>query len=219
MIRPLIVASHYSENLQWLVDQNIYDYIVYTKNTEEVSKYKLLPDTVVSLPNKGKETSSYLRYILDNYHSLPNHIAFCHGHDTAWHQDRTILEALSNYKGEDYLTLNNPYYRNLLFEGCPDQIVWDHMKLAWECVALPFPTKLEHTMSAQFVTSKQCIMRNPMSFYQKCYDWIMEQTVLSDLRLGIMFEQLWYYFLTHETVEPRLCLRTTVEDRGIVCHV
>jgi hypothetical protein len=219
MNKPMILASHYSENLTWLVNQSQYDFIVYSKNEAEVSKYGISPERVVLLPNKGKETSSYLKFIIDRYDSLPDHVAFCHGHDTAWHQDRTVLEALQNYRGQEFYTLNNPYYRNLLFEGCPDQIVWDHMKLAWHCIDLPFPSKLEHTMSAQFVAPRESILRNPLSFYQKCYDWMMDQTVLDDLRLGIMFEQLWYYFLTHKTVEPRLCSHTTVEDRGIVCNV
>lgn len=219
MNSPLIVASHHSENLKWMLDQDRYDYVVYSKNQPDISKYEIDPSKVVILPNKGKESSSYLKFIIDRYDSLPSHVAFCHGHDTAWHQNKTLLEALDGYMGEEFYTLNNPYYRNLLFDGCPDQIVWDHMKLAWGCIDLPFPKKLEHTMSAQFVVPKESILRNPLSFYQKCYTWIMEQSILDDLRLGIMFEQLWYYFLTHKVTEPRLCSHTTVEDRGIVCNV
>ncbi len=214
MIKPLILASHYSENLNWLLNQTEYDFFVYSKNQEEVSKYLIPKDRVVVLANKGKESSSYLKYIIDNYHNLPNHVAFCHGHDTAWHQDKTILEALQEYKGEEFWSLNNPYYRNVLYKGCPDNSVWLHICSSWYAIDLPLPDRMEHTMSAQFVVPKESILRNSLEFYEKCHGLLMEQVLLDDLRLGIMFEQLWYYIMTHKTHEPSRLERTIINDRG-----
>jgi hypothetical protein len=215
----VIVASHYSEDLKWLVDQKEYPFVVYSKNEAEVSKYNLPSTSVHILPNKGKESSSYLKYIIDNYHNLPDHVAFCHGHETAWHQDKTLLEALGEYNGEEYWSLNNTYYRNILYKGCQENQVWWHICWSWYAINLPLPELMEHTMSAQFVVPKESILRNPLEFYEKCYDMLMDQFLLEDLRLGIMFEQLWYYIMTHKTIEPKRVDRTILDDRGwAVCH-
>jgi len=214
MNKPFILASHYSENLNWLIEQTEYPFVVYTKNPIEAAKYNLPPEKMKILPNKGKESSSYLKYIIDNYHDLPDHIAFCHGHDTAWHQDKTLLEALREYNGQEFWSLNNPYFRNILYKGCPENHVWMHICWSWYAIDLPLPEMMEHTMSAQFVVPKESILRNPLKFYEKCYELLMEQTLLEDLRLGIMFEQLWYYITTHKTHEPMRLEKTILDERG-----
>jgi hypothetical protein len=213
-IKPLIVASHYSENLDWLVNQSQYPFVVYSKNATEAAKYNIPTDKFNTIPNKGKESSSYLKYIIDNYYKLPDHVAFCHGHDTAWHQDKTLIQALDEYSGEEFWSLNNTYYRNILYRGCPENSVWMHICWSWYAIDLPMPEIMEHTMSAQFVVPKESILRNSLQFYEKCYEFLMEQTLLEDLRLGIMFEQLWYYIMTHKTHEPKRVERTILDERG-----
>lgn len=213
-IKPLIVASHYSENLDWLINQSQYPFVVYTKNEVEAEKYNMPTDKLNIIPNKGKESSSYLKYIIDNYYKLPDYIAFCHGHDTAWHQDKTLIQALDEYNGEEFWSLNNTYYRNILYKGCPENSVWMHICWSWYAIDLPMPEIMEHTMSAQFVVPKESILRNSLQFYENCYEFLMKQTLLEDLRLGIMFEQLWYYIMTHKTHEPKRVERTILDERG-----
>lgn len=205
-MKPTIVASHYLEDLKWLINQEKYNYIIYSKNSEEIKKYNLPEKKVVIAPNKGKEASSYLKYIIDNYKNLPEHIAFCHGHENAWHQNKTLLEVLDDYRGEEYRTLNNPFLRNNLHDTCsyPDRNVWNNIIKHWHLITinLQLPKRLEHTMSAQFVVTKQSILRNSIDFYKKFYNFTVSQESLSDLHLGIMIEQLWYYIMTHKNIEP-----------------
>ena len=37
------------------------------------------------ITTKGREALSYLQYIIDNYHNLPDRMIFMHDHDSNWH--------------------------------------------------------------------------------------------------------------------------------------
>ena len=213
-LKPLIVASHYSENLDWLVNQDEYEYIVYSKNPQQALVDGVPNRRLEFVPNRGQESSSYYKFILDNYDCLPEYIAFCHGHNHSWHMDKTVIEAIRCYCGEDYYSLNNPYFRNIFYEGCPEQIVWEHMKICWKHINLPMPSYMENTMASQFITKRECLLRNPYSFYEDCYDYMTNQNELDNVRLAIVFEQLWYYITTGKTVEPERVVPNILDERG-----
>lgn len=214
-----IISSHYNEDLNWLINQNEYDYVIYSKNESfnlPTKKFKILT-------NKGLEATSYLAYIIDNYNNLPDYIAFCHGHETAWHQNDTILNAIKKYnKLDDFFTLNNPYFRNSLYDNCPlftnkgSEKCWEDIKIFSKEVGLVLPDKIEFTMCAQFIIKKECILSRDISFYKKCYDWLMNQQLLEDFRAAILIEQLWYLIFTHKPIEPKLLSKTILSERGYI---
>ena len=214
-----IISSHYNEDLNWLINQNEYDYVIYSKNESfnlPTKKFKILT-------NKGLEATSYLAYIIDNYNNLPDYIAFCHGHETAWHQNDTILNAIKKYnKLDDFFTLNNPYFRNSLYDNCPlftnkgSERCWEDIKIFSKEVGLVLPDKIEFTMCAQFIIKKECILSRDISFYKKCYDWLMNQQLLEDFRAAILIEQLWYLIFTHKPIEPKLLSKTILSERGYI---
>jgi hypothetical protein len=215
-----IVSSHYSEDLNWLINQDKYDYVIYSKNTES---FNLLNTKKIKvIPNKGLEATSYLSYIIDNYSKLPDYIAFCHGHENAWHQDEPILNVIDKYnKSDDFFTLNNPYFRNSLYDNCPlfnsndnAKKCWEDIKIFSEEVGLDLPNIIEFTMCAQFIIKKECILSRDINFYKKCYDWLMNQKILEDFRAAILIEQLWYLIFTNNAIEPRLLKKTILSERG-----
>lgn len=203
----IIVVSHFNDDLSWIVNQTKYDYIVYSKNESSVLQYKIEPSKLKIMINRGMEASAYLKFIIDNYNNLPDHVAFCHGHEFSWHQapNKTIIDHLIGYNGEEYYPLNDPYNRNLLHDDCLDPRVWSEVKQCCIDINLEIPSKLEHTHSSQFIVTKQCILNNPVYFYLNCYNWLMNQTVMSDYNADRAFEQLWYYLLTGKNIEPRWC--------------
>ncbi len=219
-----IVSSHFREDLNWLINQSDYDYIIYSKNSEAKSILNLNDNKLRIIENRGMEATSYLNYIIDFYENLPEYVAFCHGHETAWHQYDTLLNMIKKYNfKDDYFTLNNPYYRNCLYENCPQEIAFAEEKRAWNQIKsvkdellLEMPSKIEITMGAQFIVTKQSILRNKKSFYENLRNWLNTQKVLEDNIAGMMVEQLWYLIFTGKEVEPRLISRTIMSERGYI---
>ena len=81
-----IVISRYNENLDWvqsLVDTEswITHIIVYNKGLPNISfSGKALEKIqILEIPNEGREGETYLRYIIDNYDTLPEHVWFLQG--------------------------------------------------------------------------------------------------------------------------------------------
>jgi hypothetical protein len=70
-----IVIAHYNESLDWLKP--------YTQNCNIYSKGEPAPPSPYHhsqiLPNIGRETHTYLTYIVTNYTSLPPHLLFLQG--------------------------------------------------------------------------------------------------------------------------------------------
>jgi len=174
MSNIFIVSSHYNEDLKWLINQKEYEYLIYSKNSEAREMLMIDDSRLKIIKNRGMEVSSFLSFMIDYYDNLPDYIAFCHGHLTAWHQDDTILNVLKRYNFTDeYLTLNNPYYRNSIYDDCPQEIqfnkedrVWEKIKRLQSDLMIKLPNKIEITMGAQFIVKKESILRNGLSFYK-----------------------------------------------------
>jgi hypothetical protein len=84
-----ICTSHFNEDLGWLEKSPWPVTVVHHEGGTPV-------DYTYLIPNVGFETTSYLKYIIERYDSLPDHVAFIHGHETAPHQlgDRPMLDMI-----------------------------------------------------------------------------------------------------------------------------
>ncbi len=88
-----IVVARYNEDISWLnpVQQHC---IVYNKGKPlNISNEKFLP-------NVGRESETYLRYIIDNYDNLPEVVVFTQAdiEDHKGSNDHTILLSLRNVR-------------------------------------------------------------------------------------------------------------------------
>jgi hypothetical protein len=102
---PTIVTSHYDEDLSWLCAWEG-DVVLVDKHGAAPSPFK--PALVI--PNRGREASAFVAYIVHAYDALPQRVAFLHGHKTAWHQchTRSLLDVIRGAKPEyGYVPLNN----------------------------------------------------------------------------------------------------------------
>lgn len=211
----LIVTCHNKEDLTWLVQQKEHDYLVYSKKPATLLGTGIDESKIRPVENRGREALVYFKFMIDGYVDLPERIAFCHGHETAWHQDVPIMEAIRRDDGSEFFSLNNPYFRHSFYENCPHgQSMWEKLQKYSPLFGLALPEKLEHTWSAQFITTRACILSRPVEFYQRCYDWLNEQREMADFRSAIIFEQLWYYILTGKNIEPRRLAKTIMSENG-----
>ena len=73
----VVVVSGRPTDADWLSAQP-YPFVIMTKGLPEGT-----PNNLVI--NKGREASSYLQFIVENYHDLPPRMVFLHGHNASWH--------------------------------------------------------------------------------------------------------------------------------------
>lgn len=171
----VIVTSHYGEDLNWLVAQKYFDYKIYTKNLNNCRNYP--NDKIFECINKGLESSSYLSYIIQNYHSLPKYVAFIHGHENSDHQTDSTLNLILNSPEKEHFSINRKDWRNTLSDNSTseaDKRVRKWIKDNFNSIIshLPSPNKLEFTACAQFIVSKQSILSNSIESYKHMMDWL-----------------------------------------------
>lgn len=80
-LKRMVVAAHYEENVAWLGGVSRHWQVII-----------MGPGGL--LANKGNEAMAYLTYIIQNYHNLPESMAFIHSHRSSWHAPSSQIEVL-----------------------------------------------------------------------------------------------------------------------------
>jgi hypothetical protein len=188
----VVVSSHYNEDLRWL--ETVTEKIVLCS--------KVLPSPLCKIDvNRGREASSYLKFIIDNYNHLPKYIAFIHGHESSWHQKHNVIKALKCARYTDpnngFISLNNHKYEKRFVNG-KDNIGWGKVMLKeWNTLFRPFlnrdpPVMIHHDCCAQFVVSRNRILARPLEAYKTWFNALIStKNKEEDYILGVVFEYLW----------------------------
>ena len=178
-------------------------------------------DSTLFVPaNKGNEAMRYLSFIIDNYDSLPDIIAFRHGHQKAWHQ---IFDSAAEVNNLNLTTVRLRRYQNFLCEarmwGCDQQILLADKQREengsngvayhplsprsqpevdaaiynhWDSwFGGPMPENLAGACCAQFVVVKEAVWRWPKSKYIGWRKWLLE-TSMESWAAGMVFERTWH---------------------------
>ena len=184
-----VICARYKKSVDFLNDLKM-PYVVLTKGDE--------------IPNKANEASTYLYYIIQNYDKLPENMIFIHDENESWHHDGKITEQIYNWIDE-YIKNGKTYYElgNREMED-KNYTRWrtDHkgvfMKF-WDDIMKPYigeyddvkPKSKIHgtqvtqlpktatygTQGAQFIVSKNNILKYPKEFYENFYNWLINNTL------------------------------------------
>jgi len=188
----VIVSAHYNEDLNWLKNSK-YPVIICDKPTASPMDFEANDSCSIDI-NLGREASSFLMYIINNYNNLPDFIAFIHGHEHTFHQKHPygILRAIETARLDkyEYISLNVLiqsiiYQEGLEFERNKPRIDYVSdiahilMKDIWPIIYEPelgysFPETLRYHRSAQFIVSRNKILAHPIEFYKKLYDFVID---------------------------------------------
>ena len=227
----IIVTSHFKENLDWLKAAKVPVHVCHKEGGAEFDR-SVATGGVTVLPNTGHEAGAYLGFIIKYYDNLPQHVAFIHGHQTAWHQSHDLLDWIhrANFRDHAYISLNQKTWRCTREDKEDWKIIAPYMDTLWDAHFRPFlhtdrPPHLKGDCCAQFVISRDRILRLPLAAYE---DW---QRLLATQHesarqyyasfghvwgkdgtgaLGTMFESMWH-FIFGEDAEM-------VQPAGIGCH-
>lgn len=206
----VIVVSHWYENLNWLKNSP-WEVVVCDKNGSAKSPFS--PNKKCTLDiNKGREASTYLKYIVEYYDKLPDHIAFIHGHEYgAWHQKYPghLFEAIRKARVSeyDYISLNNFFQIKTRFKFCECYInpkLDGHLAEApdlfkcieehWDIFQPIFKTEecpgyFRYNCGAQFIVSRKAIRQYPISFYKSLLRYMLDGS--NDYTKGVTLESVW----------------------------
>lgn len=166
-----IVIARYNENLDWI--KNIpaeFNKIVYNKGSPLPSKY-----TSISLENVGREGHTYYKYIYDNYENLPNHVIFLQGYP--FDHSPNLINILKKYcaeanrpSGFEYIS---DHFVNCNLSGCR----YNRKAPLIDTYEYLFGKRIENmpfrfAVGAQFIVSKQQILKRGRDFYLKIVDML-----------------------------------------------
>jgi len=183
----ILFYSFVSKNLKESFEQQNYLIVCakYNKNTDFLTKTSI-PSIVIEknkdVPNVGTEATSYLHYILQNYDSLPENLIFIHDENGSWHHEGDITDNLDKWisqyekKGSTYYEFNNmKIEKSSAYHNEAEKELWTQVFEPHICKyddALPVSGRC----CAQFIVSKKQILKHPKVFYQKYYDWLIDNT-------------------------------------------
>ena len=183
-----IVTCHYKENLEWLKQQSDYKVIIVHKEGGDVVDY------TYCIPNIGLEATAFLYYIIERYDTLPDHVAFIHGHENAGHQlgDRSLLDMIrtATINKYSFIPLNNLW--RFCFKGQFNHVC----KEMYEWMGIIVPDIFIACSGAQFIVAKHLILRNTKQFYMDLYKKIKTRDD------ALIMEYSWHFLLTGESTTP-----------------
>ena len=187
----VIVTSHWKEDLEWL-KKSKWPVVLIDKEGSDASY--MTPQHVI--PNAGNECSVYIKYIIENYDSLPEHVAFIHGHENSYHQkhELPILDVIegANIKDYEFIPINN-VYTCIPFGDDPSRFLelrkfWTKFKIPKKMP--PICGNLTVPIGAQFIVSKNRIKQIPKEIYELWYEILISERDVK--QWGHCFEATWH---------------------------
>ena len=194
-----IVTAHWKEDLEWL-KKSPFPVVLIDKIGSAPSPFT--PQFITE--NHGLNVSTILAYIVHNYDSLPEHMAFLHGHENSYHQmhDRHILDVISGANIEKYgfITLNNmmriyPFYNEESnVPDMPGLMLKDHwIRLGFK--PLPDNYTMHVPVGSQFIVARERILRWPKARWQEWLDLLMKSEKQQEFIWIVVFEYILHFIL------------------------
>lgn len=198
-----IVVARYDENIDWLNSETS-NCIIYNKGS------KLNVYNEVLLENLGRESETYLHYIITNYDALPDVVVFTQarisdhkGRDDVNYLIKIKNQALHKSKSQNFFvhkdTGNSIYWDkswNLRAEGYYLKNNYKNNEpitfFNWfkKNIDIKYPNPINIYANAIFAVKKENIINKPIEFYKRL---ILEVNHHIKPAEGHFFERSWYY--------------------------
>lgn len=198
-----VLIAHYNKDINWVskINKDL-EISIYTTSDPNKELYTPLGKVTNYVPNKGMDTSMYLKYIIDNYYTLPDKSLFVHHHEIDHTQDYDLPFIINNlnWSCDDYFSICRRDFYGDVFIIDPRSKKW--IQDCWFLFEkyLEFPVQLVYYAGTQFCVNKELIMQYPYDYWVFLYDWVMT-TPLEDWLSGRIFEWCWHYLLTKNSIE------------------
>jgi hypothetical protein len=160
-----VVVAKYKEDMGWL--EQLRSAIPHVK-TVVINKGADDYQPSIALPNIGRESHSYLWYIINNYDNLDDFTCFVQGDPFA--HSAVFVDLLRNFTGGDRFYPFGPVYYTIK-DACPNH---PGLFVSKFDSLIPAPEGWSFHAGAQFIVSRSTILKNSRDFYQKLLDAHLE---------------------------------------------
>ena len=200
-----IIASRYNEDIDWLLNEK--------ENLKLYNKGHPIKDfKTIKLPNVGRESDTYLNYIISNYNYLPEICIFTQGNINDHHSGginylhKMKEEALKYGKSNPSLITNKN--NDIWGENFNVNISENNTKYSkahnnqrtkkkisfgeWfkKNIKSEFPNKLKIYKYGLFAVSREKILKHKIKYYKKLKKHVNWDSNPAE---GHFFERSWYY--------------------------
>jgi hypothetical protein len=202
-----IIVARYNENIEWL-NSEMNNCIIYNKGN------KLNITNEIILDNVGRESESYLQYIITNYNNLPDVVVFTQARISDHRRPANVNylinlknDALQNGKSkEEVVHYKSPYNScwnpnwNILDNGT--YFLHNHYKndnriifIDWfkKNINDNYPEPIRIYSNGIFAVKKELILMNSLEYYKNL---ILEVNHHLNPAEGHFFERSWYYIFS-----------------------
>jgi hypothetical protein len=163
-----IVVSRYNEDIQWINAFRVH-VVLYNKGTDFI-------DGAIAFQNVGREGHTYFHYICENYDNLDDYTVFLQGNPfdhspDIFEQIHTMLA--HGVKNVDFAYFHTHRVSFNLLHGCyyhPCLPIKEVYEKLFERPATD--REILFGPGAQFVVSRERILKRPREFYQKIVDML-----------------------------------------------
>jgi hypothetical protein len=185
-----IVIARYKEPIEWLdqIDTNKYNILLYNKGEDEV-KYQ-----IKRLPNIGRESHTYLTYIVENYHSLTDFTIFLqakpfdHLGNLEQLTNKTIQQYINDYQFDGKIFGFGTYHQDCGHIEERNNI-YKNIQILSNTVAF---CNTEFSVGAQYILPKNTISDKPIEFWEKLkYLHEEENAIVDTVTLPCIIERMW----------------------------
>lgn len=193
-----IVSSHFKEDVSWLNNSG-FPFVVVSKGEE-------LPNVreFHAVPNRGCEFGSYIWFILNYWDRLPERVAFVHGHETSYHQQLPVLEAIDIFRNREFCGLNGEF--SVAMHRLDHDHVWfgPHFSDMWKmlglgCVSAP-PTMVAMQPGTQCVVSRDLIRLRGRNFWEGVFSVLMMHE--HHYHFALVLEIAWHMIFGNSPIDP-----------------
>ena len=204
-----IIVARYNESIEWL-NSELSNCIIYNKGE------KLNIDNEILLNNVGRESETYLNYIITNYDNLPDVVVFTQ----AKISDHIVLDKDDiNYllTLKDQAFVNNKSIPNLIHSQTNIHSCWDkkwnvnngqfvlennyfnNLQITFEDwfkthINSNYPEPIHIYRNGIFAVKKELILNNSIEYYKQL---ILQVNHHINPTEGHFFERSWYYIFKH----------------------
>ncbi|NBS67523.1 DUF3431 domain-containing protein [bacterium] len=198
-----IVVARYDEDIRWIEDlpSNILEHVIIYNKGDPIK----IPDlNVITICNVGRESHTYLTYIIDNYDHLPEHVIFIqanpfqHVHRPPianmeeWIQSWSNVEISTNYEPTcDPYTFRIREYNGQIQSPAPTCFgKWFETYINRK---YPDNRDMKWYFGACFGVSRERIHLRSKVYYQRLLDQV---SLHKSPEVGHYLERSWYYIFS-----------------------
>mmetsp|Transcript_24345 Transcript_24345/g.55064 ORF Transcript_24345/g.55064 Transcript_24345/m.55064 type:complete len:218 (+) Transcript_24345:1-654(+) len=163
--------------------------------------------------NSGNEVSSYLLYVTEYYHTLPEFTLFLHGHSEDWHQFYPVRFIVEHLSLQPYENVNNWLVNDRNTSNVHMRTLQSLWKELFQEDLGDFPHSqtgsavFHEKCCAQFAVHRDRIRLRPLAFYKKLYDFVVNSAQGNDAfavdgyhtSMSYVMEFVWHYIFGEPT--------------------